>query len=314
MALDHYVSQVHLRKFYAEATDFRKMFAYRKSDGAQFMCGSEDVCRIEQGSTNSFLTEPRILEDFLMRVEPHYNGACDAMLANKFGIDGVLVIAGFASFVIGASPTAMRIGARSLELLAHTEIELLDRASRLDRAPPELGGKTATELIQDGLIMVEADHKYPQAMGISEIENMTKSFATFHWEILLNSQSGQFPFLTSDYPAAIEGLGRQIPANRFIPLQPNLAVRILPQIRPKGYHDKVENFRYKVRSVSPHEVRKVNLAVARCAENLVFAPARASWVERLVKKNARFRIELEHTRVPKGTGYMLLNSMVVKTQ
>jgi hypothetical protein len=49
-ALDHYVSQVHLRNFYSPELG-RKMYALRKSDLRAFPCRSEDVCRIEAGST-----------------------------------------------------------------------------------------------------------------------------------------------------------------------------------------------------------------------------------------------------------------------
>lgn len=312
MALDHYVSQVYLRNFYAKALNLRKMYAYRKSDGAQFPCGSEDVCRVAEGSTNVFLDEPRILENFLHRIEPSYNRACDALGSGHFCIDDVVIIAGFAAFVIGTSPTAMRLGSDKLTRLAHTEVELMDRMGMLEPAPAELGGKTASELIQEGALRVDTDVKFPQAMGISGIAELTKAFATFHWEILRNPVSDRFPFVTSDYPTAIEGAGVRIPAVRILALRPDLAVRILPQIRPKWRPDLESDFRFKIRRMSPIEVRKVNLAIVRSAENLVFSSVQASWVKSLVGQNARFRLELEHTRTAKGTGYLLLNSVVVR--
>lgn len=312
LALDHYVSQVHLRKFYAEAANFRKMFAYRKSDGAQFPCGAEDVCRIEGGSTNTFLNESRILEEFLEKVEPHYSRACESLSSGNVQMDDVLVIAGFASFVIGCSPTAMRLGSCSLNHLAQSEIELMDGIGILDLAPAELGGRTATQLLQTGEIFIQTDQKYPQAMGISGIVELTKSFATFSWEILINSHAERFPFLTSDYPAAIDGIGRQAPANRIIPLRPDLAVRILPQIRPPHRPDLPSDFRYRFRRVSPSEVTEINRAVVRSSENLVFSPVKAPWVSRLVRINAKYRLELQHARFPKGSGFLLVNSTVVK--
>lgn len=312
VALDHYVSQVHLRNFYAKSTELRKMFAYRKSDGNSFICGSADVCRIELGSTNEFLSEPRVLEEFLQRIEPNYNRACQALADGSFSMDDVIIVAGFAAFIIGTSPTAMRLGSESLTKLVHTEIELMDRIELLDLAPLELGRKTATELLAEGQLNIETDVKYPQAMGIAGIIGLTKSFSTFHWEILVNRHSANFPFVTSDFPASIEGLGRQVPANRIVPLRPDLAVRILPQIRPPGRPDLESDFRYQIQYPSPSEIRQANLATVRCAENLVFSPVQAAWAKSLVAKNSRFRMELVHHRVPKGTGYMLLNSVVVK--
>ena len=312
MALDHYVSQVHLRKFYAEAANFRKMHAYRKSDGFAFICGSKDVCRIDDGSTNQFLTEPRILEDFLKCIEPYYDGACDALANDKFDIDDIVIIAGFVAFVIGTSPTAMRLGAESLTKMAHTEIELMDRMGILELAPEALGRRSATELLREGKLYLDTDAKFPQAMGISGIVNLAKSFSTFHWEILVNRQSSRFPFLTSDFPAAIEGLGRHVPANRIVPLRPDLAVRIIPQVRPRDWIETERDFLYQHRSLSPSEVRKINLCTIRSAENLVFSSLDSRGINRMITQNARFRLELEHARIPKGDGYMLLNSVVVK--
>jgi hypothetical protein len=64
--LDHFVSQVHLRNFYSPALGDR-MYALRKSDLKAFTCRSEDVCRIEEGSTNVYVKEARIIEDVLQK-------------------------------------------------------------------------------------------------------------------------------------------------------------------------------------------------------------------------------------------------------
>ena len=63
MPLDHYVSQVHLKKFYSPALGNR-MYAIRKSDLKVFTPRSEDVCRIMDGSTNAYLREDRAIEGF----------------------------------------------------------------------------------------------------------------------------------------------------------------------------------------------------------------------------------------------------------
>ena len=79
MPLDHFVSQVHLKRFFAPDLDRKKMYAFRKSDGHTFPCGAEDVCRLSEGSTNTYLPEPRLVEDFLKLIEPKYNAACAAI-------------------------------------------------------------------------------------------------------------------------------------------------------------------------------------------------------------------------------------------
>jgi hypothetical protein len=74
MALDHYVSQVYLRNFNSPVLQNR-FYAMRKSSLKTFTPRSEDVCRIEEGNTNKYLTEERAIEDFLRTVEPKYNSA-----------------------------------------------------------------------------------------------------------------------------------------------------------------------------------------------------------------------------------------------
>ena len=74
MPLDHYVSQVHLKNFYSPVLGLR-MYATRKRDLKSFTPNSQSVCRIEDGSTNAFLKDDRMIEEFLKKIEPNYNSA-----------------------------------------------------------------------------------------------------------------------------------------------------------------------------------------------------------------------------------------------
>ena len=69
MPLDHYVSQVHIKNFYSPDM-VERVFAMRKSDLKKFMPRAQDVCRIEDNSSNSYLKEDRAIEDFLKVIEP----------------------------------------------------------------------------------------------------------------------------------------------------------------------------------------------------------------------------------------------------
>ena len=114
MALDHYVSQVHLKRFYSPALD-GLMHAIRKSDLKQFPPQAEDVCRLDQGSTNDYLTEPRVIEEFLKTVEGRYNTAIAALEAGKPTEESIYVVAGFVSYVLTCSPAALRINSAPLK-------------------------------------------------------------------------------------------------------------------------------------------------------------------------------------------------------
>jgi len=76
MPFDHYISQVHLKNFNSPALD-GLIYAIRKSDLKRFRTKSQDVCRIEDGSTNAFLQESRAIEEFLKDVEPRYNASLE---------------------------------------------------------------------------------------------------------------------------------------------------------------------------------------------------------------------------------------------
>src|SRR5882724_5198104 len=108
MALDHYISQVHLRRFYSPVLENR-MYAMRKSNLKRFPPKSDDVCRIEEGNTNEYLKEPRKIEDFLNSIEGKYNAAVESFERGSPTNGDVYTLAGFLAYFLTCSPAAMRI-------------------------------------------------------------------------------------------------------------------------------------------------------------------------------------------------------------
>lgn len=98
----------------------------RKSDLKKFPCGSEDVCRIENGSANAYLRHDRVVEGFLKFIEPNYNKALRMLRSGKADEDTIFVISGFVSFVSSCAPAAMRIHAEPLKRLIEAETELVE--------------------------------------------------------------------------------------------------------------------------------------------------------------------------------------------
>jgi hypothetical protein len=135
MALDHYVSQVHLRKFYSPALGNR-LYAIRKSDVKAFTPRSEDVCRIMDGSTNAYLREGRAIEDFLKTIEPNYNAALDKLIAGEIDDTCIYTIAGFVAYVISCSPAGMRIGSGPLKSTVETTAAMLEAQGLLPPSSP----------------------------------------------------------------------------------------------------------------------------------------------------------------------------------
>jgi hypothetical protein len=289
MALDHFVPQVHLKNFYSPIN--RRLYAIRKSDLKPFTPRAEDICRIEQGSTNAYLTHDRAIETFLKSIEPKYNMSVDNLRKNNIEKQTVFVIAGYFAYVARCSPAAMRIYAEPLKAYVKATATIMERQELIESAPEALGGRSISDLFADGTAQVNIDHKYPQSLGIKNIVDTTKLFGNCRWEILLNEQSDS-PFFTSDFPVAIERR-RDGVINHIVPLAPDLAIRIIPDInlRRVPLDNSFSKFAYGRRTLRAEETRYINRLIVQCAEDLVFFRDDLQWIKQFVSKYRRHRIE-----------------------
>lgn len=306
MPLDHFIPQVHLKRFNSPTLD-DQLYAIRKTDLRKFTPKSRAVCAIVDGSTNSYLREDRAIEDFLKTIEPKYNAAVDAFASGTIDAEFVYVLSGFVAYVGSCSPGGMRIQTGPIREILEVSAEALEEQGLLPTPPPALGGTTLTQLMREKAVLMEVDPKYPQAIGISSIIGMTQRFGNFKWEILLNEFSDS-PFFTSDYPVALEKTDDLRILNKIVPLSPEVAVRIVPDL----YFDqeKVElsfdNFGFKRRRVDRNEVRELNTLIVRCAEDMVFYRDELPWIENFVRKNRRYRIEPRTERLKTADGTFLI--------
>lgn len=303
MPLDHYISQVHLKNFYSPILG-NSLYAVRKTDLQAFTTKSESVCRIMDGSANAYLLKDRAIEDFLKTIEPYYNSALNKLITKNIDVECIYTIAGFVAYVISCSPAAMRIHSRPLKSIVETTAAMIEAQGLLPPPPSELSGANLTELLHSGSVKVTVDPKYPQAIGISAIRKNTATFGNFKWEILYNNFEDS-PFFTSDFPVAIEKTSDPRILNRVVPLSPNIAVRIIPDImldREKSDFT-FKNFGFSIRKVSRQEVAWVNCLIVRCAEDTVFYRDEHPWVKPFIIKNRNFYIEprTEVLNTPTGT-------------
>jgi hypothetical protein len=284
MPLDHYVPQVHLRKFYSPVLGER-MYATRKSDLKSFTPNSKGVCGINNGSTNSYLRDARWIEEFLKEIEPNYDAALAKLMLGKIDREAIYVIAGFVAYVIGCSPTGMRINSEPLKSIAETQAVMMEEHGALPLPPGELAGSSLAEILQSGDIELKVNPKYAQAIAIRKITDNVAAFGNFKWEILLN-RFEQNPFFTSDFPVAIEETNDWRLVNRIIPLAPNVAVRIRPDIAIdiRNPDFSFTKFRYLTRNVSRQEVIEINRLIVRCAEETIFYRDDSARVQKFVTK------------------------------
>jgi hypothetical protein len=311
MPLDHYISQVHLKKFYSPALGNR-MYAIRKTDLKAFTPKSDDVCRILDGSTNAYLRDDRAIEEFLKTIEPKYNAALNKLIAGTVDKECIYAVAGFIAYIASYSPAAMRIQSGPLKSTVETTATMLDTHGELPPPPAVLGGRNLTELLRSGAVKVVIDPKYPQAIGINTILKLTALLGNAKWEILHNDFSDS-PFFTSDFPSAIEKTDDPRILNRIVPLAPSLAIRIKPD--PAIDKDRSDfsfaNFGYRSRNLGRAEIVQLNCLIVRCAEDMVFYRDDHPWVLPFVAKNRCYRIEPHTHTLPTPTGKLLVSTQRV---
>jgi hypothetical protein len=313
MALDHYVSQVHLKRFHSPAMGGKKMFAIRKSDLLEFTPDSRDVCRIDEGSTNSYLQDQRAIEDFLKQIEPNYNKAVANIVEQDLDSQSIFVIAGFIAYILTCSPAGMRIHKAPFEAVLGETARILDKQGEFEKPPGALGGESITELLEDKKIRFDVDPKYPQAVGISQVFSLTNTFGNSRWEILIN-EFADSPFFSSDFPVAIEVGQDASPINRVIPLTPTLAVRVYPDLTEEEGPPSFDfpRFARRVRKASRAEVRSINTLLVQGAETMVFFRDQLPWVRPFVARNATYKIQYRLERIPTESGTYILNSLVLE--
>jgi hypothetical protein len=311
MPLDHYISQVHLRKFYSPVLGSR-MYATRKSDLKSFTPDSQSVCRINDGSSNAFLREDRAIEEFLKTIEPKYNEAVAKLIGDKIDADCVYTIAGFIAYVVSCSPAAMRIHCEPLRSMVVHTAAMMEALALFPTPPEELGGKRLAELLRTGAVKVKVDPKFPQAIGIDSIFRSVATFGNFGWEVLLNGFDHS-PFFTSDFPAAIEETEDRRILNRIVPLAPNLAVRIRPCLTADKSHSDFSfaNFDCSRREITHKELVDINRLIVRCAEDTIFYRDGSAWVQKFIAKNRDYRVEPTTYKLPTINGALLISGLKI---
>lgn len=311
MPLDHFVSQVHLKRF-GSAELGGRLYAIRKRDQKYMEPLSEDVCRIPEGSTNEYLREPRVVEDFLKLIEPKYNRSIDKLLSSEIDEESIFTISGFIAYVMVCSPTGMRLHAELLQRNLRLQVEEMEAQNLIPPAPPELGEATLGELIDSGAVEIEVDHKYPQALGITQIYEFVQVFGNSDWDLLINDHS-DCPFITSDYPVGLEVAIGSPAQNKIVPLAPGLAIRIHPrwEVRFRSQDTGFQRFRHRVHRVRRSEVVAINQTLVRCAEDLVFFPVFGAWVPEFMRKHSGYRIERRQHEGKDRDGKYIIDTQVI---
>jgi hypothetical protein len=134
----------------------------------------------------------------------------------------------------------------------------------------------------------------------------------FLWEILLNDHPTS-PFFTSDYPIAIEPDYDPRNFRLIAPLAPDIAVRIIPDIRLAKSKDDLmfSKFSHRVHRLSHAEVKRLNRRIIQCAENTVFYQRDEEWIPSFIAKYRHYRIETITEKLPTENGTLQLSTQKI---
>lgn len=310
MPLDHYVSQVHLKQF-AHPPESEQLRGYSKRTGERFPCHLREVCRRKDGNTNEYLNDQRAVEQFLKTIEPRYNVALNAIRGDQIDQEAVYVMAGFVAYVATCTPGAMRSGSAPLKSTVEAMAKIMDQQGEIPPAPDELGGKSISALLNGGSVQVKIDEKYPQAIGIAQIEERVSKFGNAMWDVLINEHADS-PFFTSDFPVPLERSDDPRVMNRIVPLAPDIAIRIRPQLdEPDAVDLSFPRFGYQRRRLGVTEVRRLNQLIVRGAEQLVFYGEEQGWMKWFLERNRNFRVECQVTPFETADGTLMQSEQLI---
>lgn len=300
MALDHYISQVYLRRFLAPDLEDR-LYALRKSDLKAFTPGPKVICGINEGNTNEYLTEPRAIEEFLKTIEGNFNASVGQLEKGTPDAKDIYTVAGLASYFLTCSPAGMRLAREVLEIQLEGEAKAADAAKEFAPPPESLGGKSLTELLESGKVKIKVDPKYPQAIGVSNIFAKVVTLGNMRWELLHNPHE-DCQFVCSDYPFAYELMPTSSTVVRTLPLSPKLALRIEPieNLRHARLGYNFRHFHFSSRTLSRTDAVSINKRLVQCAEELVLSSRDDQWIGSITKKFCNCRVITRQRKILYG--------------
>jgi hypothetical protein len=94
--------------------------------------------------------------------------------------------------------------------------------------------------------------------------------------------------------------------NRIVPLTPDLAIRIIPDIELAGTTPDLSFAKFISirRTPSRTKILEINRLIVRCAEDMVFYRDNHEWIGKFVAKNQYYRIEAVTKRTPHAAGFL----------
>ncbi len=288
MADDHYVAQAYLKNFTA---DNGLLIPYYKR--GQAIVGKakspKSVCYRPEGNTNSYFSDPRVLEDYLIPLENRWNENLEKLETGQCDPTCRVEIASYLAFLRTCTPTAIRQSVGNLKGILSSTAKVLASQGLLhsDKFSKEFNDFMVAKLMNDECEF-QVQEEYAHARNIEILDRLPITLCNADWKVLLTKGNN---FLTSDNPFCLYHPGKDpMVAWCYIPLRPDMALLLRPKIENAEIirEKKFENLSFgniEYGRVRPKFQFLFNQDLVRHAEEKVFFPERADWVERIVREN-----------------------------
>ena len=288
MALDHYISQVHLKQFLRQS-DSKLLLAMRKKDQSTFTPLPRDVCRTEDGSTNQYLTENRAVEEFLREIEPAYEPCLARVASGELDWQSRQVFAGFLAYVQTYSPTALRMFDPTIRAMLERTMKILEDSGEVEPIDipdlPDWHGKTVSQLTAEGKIKLDIDLRMPQAMATTQLSKIRHTLAASDVTVL--KPRGPNRFLTSDFPSVILFHYQNKFAQRFLPISPKFGLIF----HTHTSNEERDTASHRFVEIGERKTQEINDEIIKAAEHLVFSTHMYPWLADRVRTFRKYRIE-----------------------
>lgn len=305
MSNDHYVPQAYLKRF-IDNNKKGHVHCYSKSAQSCELVTPKSICHAFGGDSNSYFSNPRILDGILHKIEPRWNWAIKELKKANITGDVLLTIALNIARLRTCTPTRKRLAQSMIEADLEKMRPLLHKWVKNNPEQHE-----DADLLLNPNIGFSVDQSLGHAFAIKNMPKMGLIFAISDWSILTNNTSK--PFITSDNPAIlIDSLSDIGCPTTYIPLTPRHAALI--HVNPKNPHiedlleflkgknitgsqfsEKMTEFSRK-RFIENYEatdenVEKLNCEIVKHAENMIIANTEADWIKEIVKKYRNWKAE-----------------------
>jgi Protein of unknown function (DUF4238) len=311
MAQDHFVAQTYLKHF-GDATRDGMLHAYRKRDGKYFPCWPRDVCREWEGDLNRLLERKELLGDFRRLAEPYWNPSVANLLAGNISYHDKFVVAIYMANLMTCTPAWRRVGVSQHNQMYLLWLAFSKRMKEKHGGQPNLPVE-GIAMLERGELKLDTDPDYIKGLVTRNLMQYTWVIYNQNWTVLRNETAQ--PFITSDNPVALLYSGAAgEPVRRFLPITPHLCLtiqfdpranpaveRLTPQELEAGLQRPPGGSITHARCNS-QLARFINRVQVQSAEELAFSPQLSEGIQRLVKKYAKFRLDVDCKEFPDPSG------------